>query len=136
MIFSEKLPVSQRMFPLIGLNLLRLLAQSKIAEFHTEIESLDIDVILTNIYIKHPVQVEECLMEGSYNKIWLAKSNVPAEEYLFFMDILVTTIQREIAACCEKAYESIPIADAATLLYFKNTEEVVSFSKSVRLSMF
>lgn len=123
------------MFPLIGLNLLRLLAQSKIAEFHTELESLDIDVILSNIYIKYPVQVEECLMEGSYNKIWLAKNNVPAEEYLFFMEILVSTIQKEIAACCEKAYESIPIVDAVTLLYFKTTDEVISFSKTVTKSL-
>lgn len=119
------------MYPLIGLNLLRLLSQSKIAEFHTEIETLDIDVILTNIYIKHPVQVEQCLMEGSYNKIWLSKANVPAEEYLFFMDVLVHTIQKEIAGCCESAYESIPVSDAATLLYFKSNEEVIAFGKSV-----
>lgn len=123
------------MYPLIGLNLLRLLSQSKTAEFHTEIESLDIDVILNNIYIKHPVQVEQCLMEGSYNKIWLSKANVPAEEYLFFMDILVHTIQKEIAGCCESAYERIPIADAASLLYFKSNADVMTFAKTVTYSI-
>lgn len=80
------------MFPLLGLNLLRLLAQNNIAEFHTELESLELDQ-LSNIYIKHPIQVEQCLMEGSYNKVWNSRSNVPAEDYAFFIDILMGTIR-------------------------------------------
>ena len=35
---ASMLPPSQRQFPILGLNLLRLLSQNRIAEFHTELE--------------------------------------------------------------------------------------------------
>lgn len=80
------------MFPLLGINLLHLLSQNKISAFHTKIEMFTVDQ-LSNIYIRHPITVEQCLMEGSYGKIWNSRVNVPAEEYLFFMDILMETIR-------------------------------------------
>ena len=49
--------------------------------------------IQSNIYLKHPVSMEQYLMEGSYNKVFLAKGNVPAESYIFFVDILLKTIR-------------------------------------------
>ncbi|KAJ3092771.1 hypothetical protein HK102_003034 [Quaeritorhiza haematococci] len=127
--YSKKLPESQRMYPLLGLNLLRLLAQNRISEFHTELESLEPDQLSSNTFIKHPIQIEQCLMEGSYNKVWNSRANVPTEEYLFFIDILMGTIRNEIASCSEKAYTSLPLEDAATLLYFKTPEEVLAFAK-------
>lgn len=33
------------------------------------------------------------LMEGSYNKVFLAKGNIPAASYTFFIDILLDTIR-------------------------------------------
>lgn len=134
--YHPSLPESPRMFMMIGLNLIHLLSLNRIADFHTELESLSAS--LENIYIKHPLQIEQCLMEGSYNKVWNSRSNVPAEEYKFFIDILMKTIRyihainflrNEIASCSEKAYGSLPIQDAATLLYFKTQEEVISFAK-------
>ncbi|KXS20037.1 26S proteasome non-ATPase regulatory subunit 8 [Gonapodya prolifera JEL478] len=127
--YSNRLPPSQRLYPLLGLNLLRLLAQNRLAEFHAELETLDTDVLNNNVYIRHSVQVEQCLMEGSYNKVWNSRESVPAEEYKVFMDILMDTIRNEIASCSEKAYISLPLADAATLLHFKRPEEVLSFAK-------
>jgi 26S proteasome regulatory subunit N12 len=126
---SDKLPASQRMYTLIGLNLLRLLSQSRLSEFHSEIETLDADIMHSNLYIKHPVQVEQYLMEGSYNKIYQARLNVPAQEYLFFMEILVGTIRNEISSCFEDAYESLPLSDAATLLYLKGKDEALVFAR-------
>ncbi len=81
------------MFPLIGLNLLRLLAQTRIAEFHTQLELIDPEQLHSNIYIKHPVQLEQWLMEGRYNKVWHARQDAPAQEYLFFVDMLMETIR-------------------------------------------
>lgn len=37
---SSMLPLSQRRYPLVGLDLLRLLSQNKIAQFHTVLEGL------------------------------------------------------------------------------------------------
>ncbi|KAK9761954.1 regulatory particle non-ATPase [Basidiobolus ranarum] len=127
--YSSQLSTSDKMYPLIGLNLLRLLAQNKISEFHTSLESIEPDQLHNNPYIKHPVELEQSLMEGSYNKVWNSRSEVPAEEYSFFIDILMETIRNEIAGCSEKAYESLPLGDAATLLFFKKLEDVLTFAQ-------
>jgi 26S proteasome regulatory subunit N12 len=47
---------------LIGLNLIHQLSMNRIADFHTELEGLS--GALSNVYIKHPIQIEQCLMEG------------------------------------------------------------------------
>ena len=46
-----------------------LLAQNQVADFHTEIERLDHEEIQNDPYIKHPIQIEQYLMEGNYNKV-------------------------------------------------------------------
>ncbi|KAI8621680.1 COP9 signalosome [Chytriomyces sp. MP71] len=126
--YSTTLPPSQRQYPLLGLNLLRLLAQNRIAEFHSELELVDPEMLASNVYVKHPVAVEQSLMEGSYNRVWRAKGDVPGEEYLFFMEMLMGTIRNEIGSCVERAYEKLPVADAATLLYLKTPKEVTDFA--------
>jgi 26S proteasome regulatory subunit N12 len=89
----KELPESPYKYQLIGLNLLCLLARNRLAEFHTELELLSPKIIQTNIYIRHPVSLEQYLMEGSYNKVFLSKGNVPSPTYNFFMDILLRTIR-------------------------------------------
>jgi 26S proteasome regulatory subunit N12 len=79
------------------INLIRLLTQNRIADFHTTLETLDADVIAENIFIKHPVNLERWLMEGSYSNVWNAspREEAPAEdsEYKFFVDSLMGTIR-------------------------------------------
>ena len=84
---------------LLGLNLLRLLAFNRIGEFHVELETIPYGAChpyvfahaeLTalhhdNIYIRHSIALEQFLMEGSYNKLFEARSAVPAECYNYFM---------------------------------------------------
>ena len=81
---------------IVGLNLLRLLVQNRIAEFHTDLELLSPEVgkyaliqmlssvpkvedrwqilvvlqMQQNEYVKLATQLEQWLMEGSYNKVW------------------------------------------------------------------
>ncbi|KAH9045179.1 proteasome 26S subunit [Lactarius pseudohatsudake] len=128
---STILPPSEREFPIRGLNLIRLLIQNRIADFHTTLESLPLpaDELVANPFIRHPVNLERWLMEGSYSKVWNAREEAPAEEYKFFVDSLMGTIRNEIASCEEAAYESLPIKDAATLLFFKSLSEVLEFAK-------
>lgn len=57
-------------------------------------------------------------MEGSYNKIFLSKDNVPSKYYTFFIDILLDTIRVDIGGCIEKAYDRISQPEAARLLFF------------------
>lgn len=81
------LPDSPFQYQLLGLNLLCLLSQvlnkvsvryihpsillsqNRVAEFHTELERLPAKEVQNNVYIKHPVSLEQYIMEGSYNKV-------------------------------------------------------------------
>lgn len=56
-------------YQLLGLNLLFLLSQNRVAEFHTELELLPADHIQNDVYVRHPLSIEQYLMEGSYNKV-------------------------------------------------------------------
>jgi len=129
--FRSALPLSKREFPVRGLNLIRLLTQNRIADFHTTLESLPLpaDEISTNPYLAHPVNLERWLMEGSYSKVWNAREEAPAEEYKFFVDSLMGTIRNEIASCEESAYESLPLKDAATLLFFTSQSDLLKFAQ-------
>ena len=92
---SSILPPSPREYPLRGLNLIRLLTQNRIADFHTTLESLPLpaDSLTANPYIAHPINLEQWLMEGSYSKVWNAREEAPTEEYKFFVDSLMGTIR-------------------------------------------
>lgn len=121
---ENRIPESPYRYLLLGLNLLCLLAQNRLADFHTELELLSPKDIQTNPYLKHPVSLEQYLMEGSYNKVFLAKGNVPSPLFTFFMDILLNTIRDEIAFCMEKSYRKISLNEAARILYLNKAEEV------------
>ena len=89
---SHSVPTSQRQYLIIGLNLLHLLAKNKLDEFHIELELIPID-LHSNVYIKHPVQLEQYMMEGAYNKVLKAKDAVPDASYTYFMDLLMGTVR-------------------------------------------
>lgn len=73
---------------------MRLLTLNRIADFHTVLESLDSkDLMHENPYIRHPVDLEQRLMEGSYSKVWNSRDEAPMEEYKYFVDSLMGTIR-------------------------------------------
>ncbi|CAH0393049.1 unnamed protein product [Bemisia tabaci] len=127
--YESQLPESPYKYQLLGLNLLFLLSQNRVAEFHTELELLPAEQIQTNIYIRHPLSLEQYLMEGSYNMIFLAKDNVPAASYNFFIDILLNTVRDEIAGCLEKAYRKIHMKEAARMLHLPNTAAMKAYEE-------
>jgi len=126
--YSSILPPSPRQYPVQGLNLIRLLTQNRIADFHTTLESLSPEALNENVFIMHPVNLERWLMEGSYSKVWSAREEAPAEEYKFFVDSLMGTIRNEIASCEETAYDSLPVSEAAALLFFKSSNDLIQFA--------
>ncbi|XP_023244119.1 26S proteasome non-ATPase regulatory subunit 8-like [Centruroides sculpturatus] len=126
--YQNDVPDSNYKYHLLGLNLLRLLAQNRMAEFHMELELLPFRE-LQNIYIRHPVSLEQYLMEGSYNKIFLSRGNVPANDYKFFMDILLNTVRNEIASCIEKAYEQLAFTEARRMLFFETQDKMEEYAR-------
>ena len=125
--FRDELPESAYKYQLLGLNLLRLLSQNRLAEFHTELELLPPEEIQKNIYIRHPVCLEQWLMEGCYNKVFLSKDNIPAESYAYFVDILLDTVREEIGDCLEQGHEKISSAEATRLLFYNDVQQLQAF---------
>ncbi|CAM6095564.1 unnamed protein product [Calypogeia fissa] len=121
------IPPSQEEYPILGLNLLRLLVQNRIAEFHTELELLPPEAH-DNECIRHAVELEQSFMEGAYNRVLSARQAVPRESYVYFMDLLAKTVRDEIAGCSEKAYDSLSVADAKKILMFKNDRELEEYT--------
>ncbi|KAM0788033.1 hypothetical protein ACM66B_006232 [Microbotryomycetes sp. NB124-2] len=130
--FASKLPKSQNEAPLFALSLLRLLSQNRIADFHTLLETLPKDVVESS-EVSWVLKVERSLMEGSYSRVWslcsTSPSNLPRPEFGSFCSSLVETVRNEIASCDERAYTSLPLRDAKTLLFFDKDEQVVQFAK-------
>ncbi|KAK4752235.1 hypothetical protein SAY87_021033 [Trapa incisa] len=87
----DRIPPSPQEYPILGLNLLRLLVQNRIAEFHTELELLS-PAALENPCIKHAVELEQSFMEGAYNRVLSARQTVPHQSFAYFMDLLAKTV--------------------------------------------
>ncbi|RKP10091.1 SAC3/GANP/Nin1/mts3/eIF-3 p25 family-domain-containing protein [Thamnocephalis sphaerospora] len=126
--FANQLPESPNMYPIVGLNLLRLLAQKRIAEFHLILETIDPQVLRDNAHIRYPVVLEQSLMEGSYNRVLASRIEAPTPECNTFLEILEGTIRDEIASGIEKAYNSLSLNDAAQLLSIKNVQDLIAFA--------
>merc|ERR1712183_703536 len=127
--FESVLPVSPYKYEILGLNLLHLLCQSRIAEFHMFLEMIPSKDMMSNVYILHAIQLERFIMEGSYNKIIIGRDNIPSPGYVFFIETLIETIREEIAGCIEHAFESIQARDLGKLLFLNTMEQVDVFAK-------
>lgn len=114
---------------MLGLSLMRDLSANAIAAFHMALESLPVALVQSSPYLQHPVLLERWLMEGSYSNVWHGREKVPREEYRFFVDMLMVTIRHEIASAEEKAYDTLPLNDVATLLFFSSPSDVLAFAQ-------
>ncbi len=83
----------------VGLELMSLLAQNRLAEFHASVEQIERQLLSGpaelegNPYLAYPVQLERFLVEGSYKHVFLIEHNAPAESYAFFAQILLKTVR-------------------------------------------
>lgn len=120
-----------------GLYLLLLLSEGDYAGFHTLLETLEVAAaqegkgLEDDQFIQYPIRLEQALMEGSYDRVWseTKSEKVPSEEFGMFSEILIGTIRKEIASCSERAYPSIPISDAKSLLFLDSEGSVVNFAR-------
>ncbi|KAK9829073.1 hypothetical protein WJX72_003760 [[Myrmecia] bisecta] len=122
------LPPSQQEPLINGLNLLRLLVQNRIAEFHTELELLSTKE-QQSPFVSHAINLEQRLMEGAYNKVLEARRNVPHESYTYFMEKLLTTVRDEIAGCSERAYAHLALPDAKKLMLFDSDQQALQYAQ-------
>lgn len=113
--YASVLPSSSRQNLLLGLNLVRLMAHNRIAEFHTELELIG-PQSRSDAYVDYALSLEHCLMAGSFPKIKDAREKAPHPAFAAFVDRLMITVREEIAACCERAYDKLKVDVAAAML--------------------
>lgn len=100
-------------YVVLGLNLMRLLAQNRLAEFHMELELLTPEERAGSEYIRFPARVEQYLVEGSYGKIMRLEAG---EEWAPFLELLRDTTRAEVAECCAASYDELPLRDVCAML--------------------
>ncbi|KAK3141547.1 hypothetical protein QOZ80_4BG0335290 [Eleusine coracana subsp. coracana] len=120
------IPPSPDEYPIRGLYLLKLLADNKIADFHTELELLPLEA-LNHPCIKYVVELEQSFMEGAYNQWINAREAIPHDTYVYFMDHLADTVRYEIADCTGQAYDYLPVKDAKKMLMFTSDKEFLEY---------
>lgn len=84
---------SAQAFPLLGLELLCALVEHRSSAFHTLLECLPPSTLTSNPYIKGPLELEQALMEGSFNRARKACAEIPGPEYQFFMSLMTESIR-------------------------------------------
>jgi len=126
---KDLVPPSEQELVVRGLNLLRLLVQNRIAEFHTELETIPPHVQNSSPYIKYVIQLEQSHMEGAYNKILNSSKDCPSQLYVPFAEKLIETVRDEICACSEEAYNSLTIAEAQKIMRFDTKQALLDYAK-------
>ena len=85
---------SERKCHILGLNLLHLLVDNRLSEFHAELELLT-EKEASHSLVSFPIELERQLMVGMYDKV--LNVQVPHPSFQFFVDNLVQTVRDSIA---------------------------------------
>lgn len=96
---------------ILGMNLLSLLAEGLLVEFHMELESISFSD-QEHKYIQYSIQMEQWLMEGKYNKVLHSSNEIPHPLYKFFVNILANTVRDKITDSCSVVYDKLSLSDA------------------------
>jgi 26S proteasome regulatory subunit N12 len=122
---------SNRKMHILGLNLMFLLVENRLSEFHAELELLsENDASIS--YISFPIQLERQLMVGSYDELLSATSRIPDKSFGFFMERLLQTVRDSIADCVEVSYKSMKTVDAMIMMKFESIQELMEYIEECR----
>lgn len=119
-------PASDIEMTVIGLNLLYLLVENRLADFHCELE------LLSETQHAHPAvtfctQLDQHLVVGSYDQVLVAAASPPISYYSFFLKSLLETVRENIGECVSTAYQTLTVKQATNMLMFSNKEETMDF---------
>ena len=123
--FGEEIQ-SNLKYMMIGLNLLYLLVENKLAEFHCELELLT-TVEMEKKEIAFCTQLDQHLMVGSYDQVLAAAENPPVSYYVFFLKSLLETVRMNIGDCAAASYPTLTTAAATKILMFSSDNETLKF---------
>mmetsp|Transcript_3270 Transcript_3270/g.4931 ORF Transcript_3270/g.4931 Transcript_3270/m.4931 type:complete len:258 (-) Transcript_3270:101-874(-) len=111
---------------ILGLNLLFLLVENRLADFHCELE------LLSEPQRQHPAitfctQLDKHLVVGAYDEVLAAAAHPPVAIFSFFLTSLLETVRINIGECIAAAYSQLSVTAAREMLMFSSDEEVLSF---------
>lgn len=117
---------SELTYTVVGLSLLYLLVENRLADFHCELE------LLTEQEKSHPAltfctQLDKHLVVGSYDQVLVAAAHPPVPQYSFFLTSLLETVRVNIGDCISAAYTNITLAAATQMLMFNKNQETKDF---------
>ena len=121
--------VSPRKAHILGLNLMHLLVENRLSEFHSCLELLT-EAEASNPLISFPVSLERQLAMGIYDEV-LSKP-IPDASYRFFMDHLLQTVRDSIADCMEVSYKQLAVQTVVKMMKFETVDELLEYIQSDR----
>jgi 26S proteasome regulatory subunit N12 len=113
----------------VGLQLMFLLVENRLAEFHSELELLT-EAERQIEAIAFPIKLEQFMMVGSFNQVLAATESVPSATFNFFMGSIVKTVRDSIAECAQAAYASLSLDAAQKMLMLDSRDELFDFVAS------
>eukprot|EP00529_Nitzschia_sp_RCC80_P042482 CAMPEP_0113454344 /NCGR_PEP_ID=MMETSP0014_2-20120614/7815_1 /TAXON_ID=2857 /ORGANISM="Nitzschia sp." /LENGTH=250 /DNA_ID=CAMNT_0000345747 /DNA_START=72 /DNA_END=824 /DNA_ORIENTATION=+ /assembly_acc=CAM_ASM_000159 len=123
------LKTTPRKTHVLGLNLMHLLVENRLSEFHAELELLS-EEEASSAFVSFPINLERELMVGIYDEIMNVQ--VPDASYQFFVDNLMQTVRDSIADCVEVSYKTMKIIDAMTMMKFDTQQELLEYIEECR----
>jgi len=123
---SAAAAVSESQNTILGLNLLYLLVENRLSDFHCELE------LLSEQQQAHPAitfctKLDRHLMVGSYDQVMAAAAQPPVEYYSFFLTSLLKTVRINIGECAAASYTTLTVDAATKMLMFASGQETLSF---------
>jgi len=119
--YSSKMTDSVYKCQLLGLNLMCLLSQNRVAEFHTEWRGCPARNSTTST-LRPPSAWSSTSWRAATTRCSFSRRMFPQSHSDSFFDILLVTVRNEIASCLEKAYKEISCRDAARMLNLPESE--------------
>ncbi|KAJ8608815.1 hypothetical protein CTAYLR_009349 [Chrysophaeum taylorii] len=113
---------------ILGLHLLFLIVENRLAEFHAELELLS-EADRACDEVAFAISLEQNLMVGTYNEVLQAKMPSP-EHFSFFMGRLRDTVRETVAECAEVSYDSLSLEAAREMMMFDTSHDLVAFIRN------
>lgn len=123
-------PPTPRKCHILGLNLMYLLVENSLSEFHAQLELLDAATEASDPLVSFPIELERQLMVGLYDQVLTSK--VPDASFQFFVDNLLGTVRDSIADCMEVSYKSMSMDSAKTMMKYSTTQELLEYIQECR----
>jgi 26S proteasome regulatory subunit N12 len=114
---------------ILGLQLLFLLVENKLAEFHCELHSLT-EAQLAHPHISFCTQLDQYLSVGSYDQVMTAAEKPPVPQFKFFLNSMLEMVRTNIAECAAVSYSTLTVQGATEILMFSSQTDTLAFISS------